>query len=345
MNNLLYISLNGYAGSGKDTVAKMLNVILGYDWENIEECKEYYFSKHTNPLQSATFNFNEDDSKVLCIAYADQLKAICSIIFGIPMKRFYQNKSNAWVCINDKFQYTEIKPDNNNIITASDYYSSMSKYTDSTNKYWLSLREILVYVGTYVLQYTINEKIFVNIVRNKILEYQKSHENLQYVILTDNRFSHEIDFSKENNAVSMTITRNSISQLDNIAEHQLDDEEYEYVINNSGSYDELFDQLWDLTHNDIQFKNITISLENSEGINNYLRLIDQSTTHNIYRLCSSQKILHLYKSNDTIIEINPVGGPCISINQEIDGTNIIPEQITYEPDGEYFEILALRNDK
>ena len=44
------------------------------------------------------------------------------------------------------------------------------------------------------------------------------------------------------------------------------------------------------------------------------------------------------------IEINPVGGPCISINQEIDGTNITPEQIIYEPDGEYFEISALRNE-
>ena len=48
MRNLLYIGLNGYAGSGKDTVAKMLYCILNYNWETKEECwnkfkKEYAY--------------------------------------------------------------------------------------------------------------------------------------------------------------------------------------------------------------------------------------------------------------------------------------------------------------
>ncbi len=38
MRNFLYIGLNGYAGSGKDTVAKMLYCILNYNWETKEEC-------------------------------------------------------------------------------------------------------------------------------------------------------------------------------------------------------------------------------------------------------------------------------------------------------------------
>ena len=113
MNNLLYIGLNGYAGSGKDTVAKIIKTILSKDWKSLEECKEYYFNTYTNPTISATYNSRDiqENSPVLCIAYADQLKEICSKMFGIPLQRFYQNKSTAWVCINDKFQYTEIKPD------------------------------------------------------------------------------------------------------------------------------------------------------------------------------------------------------------------------------------------
>ena len=62
----------------------------------------------------------------MCIAYADQLKEICSSIFGIPVQRFYQNKSNAWICINDKFQYTEIKPEEESIVTSEDYYYNAS---------------------------------------------------------------------------------------------------------------------------------------------------------------------------------------------------------------------------
>ena len=42
LNNLLFIGLNGYAGSGKDTVAKMLKTILGYNWTSLEECKNFY---------------------------------------------------------------------------------------------------------------------------------------------------------------------------------------------------------------------------------------------------------------------------------------------------------------
>ena len=41
-SKLLYIGLNGLAGSGKDTVAKMLKAILVKEWSNIEEAKEFY---------------------------------------------------------------------------------------------------------------------------------------------------------------------------------------------------------------------------------------------------------------------------------------------------------------
>ncbi len=34
-----------------------------------------------------------------------------------------------------------------------------------------------------------------------------------------------------------------------------DEEEYDYIIDNSGSYDELFKTIWDIVHNDVVFKN------------------------------------------------------------------------------------------
>ena len=39
---LLFIGLNGFAGAGKDTVAKMIKTILGYNWSSLEECKNFY---------------------------------------------------------------------------------------------------------------------------------------------------------------------------------------------------------------------------------------------------------------------------------------------------------------
>ena len=40
----LYIGIHGFAGSGKDTVTKMIRTILSRDWASIEECKSYYKS-------------------------------------------------------------------------------------------------------------------------------------------------------------------------------------------------------------------------------------------------------------------------------------------------------------
>ena len=347
MNKLLYIGLNGLAGSGKDTVAKMLKTILSKQWESLEECKTYYFSRYTNPTQSATFPQSSDDidSPVMCIAYADQLKEICSTIFGIPVQRFYQNKSNAWICMNDKFQYTEIKPQEGNILTAEEYYYDLSEISENSDiKYWMSLREILVYVGTYVLQQSINKQIFVNIVRNKIREEQHKNHNLQYIIVTDHRFVHELEYIHENHGITITINRNSVQQLDNIAEHDLDDEEdYDYIIDNSGSYDELFKTIWDIVHNDVVFKNLTIDLYTRDNIDNYLRLVEENDYRKIYELCSPYKIQKLYRNDGKITMIDPVGGPTICTGQIIEGTYISPDYISIESSNYGNDILIWIN--
>ena len=347
MNKLLYIGLNGLAGSGKDTVAKMLKTILSKQWESLEECKTYYFSRYTNPTQSATFPQSSDDidSPVMCIAYADQLKEICSTIFGIPVQRFYQNKSNAWICMNDKFQYTEIKPQDGNILTAEEYYYDLSEISENSNiKYWMSLREILVYVGTYVLQQSINKQVFVNIVRNKIREEQHKNHNLQYIIVTDHRFVHELEYIHENHGITITINTNSVQQLDNIAEHDLDDEEdYDYIIDNSGSYDELFKTIWDIVHEDVVFKNLTIDLYTRDNIDNYLRLVEENDYRKIYELCTPYKIQKLYRNDGKITMIDPVGGPTICTGQIIEGTYISPDYISIESSNYGNDILIWVN--
>lgn len=319
MNNLLYIGLNGYAGAGKDTVAKMLRTILSFDWSTFEECLAYYKSVFTDPTKSATFeSYPMENKSVLCIAYADQLKMICSSIFGIPVQRFYMNKSTAWICINKDFEYTEIRPEQN-IITAKEYYFNYERYHEDANKkYWMSLREILVYVGTYVLQESVNRSIFVNIVKNKIDEERRKNPDLKYVIVTDNRFEHELDFINRNNGIMISIKRNAIKQLDNIAEHDLDDlNNYDYIIENNGTYDDLLKEIWDIVHDNIEFQNITVSLSTRDEISNYLRLIGEHNGRKVYRLCAPMKIQNIYHNDGKITLINPTGGPVIKLSTPV----------------------------
>jgi len=334
MNNdqLLYIGLNGLAGSGKDTVAKMLNTILMKDWENIESCKSFYDNFYNKPNASATYyeKYKDNKNQVICIAFADQLKYICAAIFGIDLRCFYFNKSTAWICINKGFEYTEIRPDN--VISCEEYYYNISEYKNSDTKYWMSLRDILVYVGTYMLQQDLNKQVFVNNVSNQIKNAYLNNHNLKYAIITDVRFTHELEYIHKNNGITIKIIRNTVVQLPNIAEHDLDEEDsYDFIIENNEGYDELFKQIWDLVHDNIEFNNEIINLNTRENINNYLRKIDD----NSYKVCSPYGIQQIGHKDGEISMIDLKGGPTIDLNTEIPGTEIIPTKIEMNDNNQF----------
>lgn len=340
-NKLLYIGLNGLAGSGKDTVAKMLKVILLKNWDNIDECKQFYNTYYAGPTISATFNKQSDPytEPVMCIAFADQLKTICSSIFGIPVTRFYNNKSNAWICINKDFHYTEIRPEN--VITCEEYYYNCSEYKNSSTRYYLSLRDILVYIGTFVLQQDINKEVFINIVQNTIKEVSFNNSELKYVIVTDIRFIHEFEYLNNNNGITIKITRPEVEALDNVAEHDLDDEDrYTYTIENDGTYDDLFQQVWDLVHDETVFRNEVKILYTRDNVDNYLRKIDEDA----WQLCSPYPITRINHTNGDISMIDLIGGPTIYVDEEIPGTHLIPNKIELAYNNSKFVIYTENGD-
>lgn len=332
-DKLLYIGLNGLAGSGKDTVAKMLNVILMKNWSDFDSCRNFYNNFYSKPNASASYyeKFKGQSDQVLCIAFADQLKTICADIFGIDLRCFYFNKSTAWICINQGFEYTEIRPEN--VISCEEYFYNISSYKDSETKYWMSLRDILVYIGTYVLQQDLNRHVFVNTVSNKIKQCILTNHNLKYVIVTDVRFQHEFDYIKNNNGITIQIRRNGIVQLENIAEHDLDEEDrYDFIVDNNDGYDELFKQIWDLVHNNCEFDNNIIELNTRENINNYLRQI----ADDCYKVCSPFGIQQInHNSIGDICMIDLKGGPTIDLGVEIPGTDIIPSRIEMDDDNKF----------
>ena len=322
----LFIGIHGYAGSGKDTVTKMIRTILSRPWKSLDECKEYYKKIYTDPTISATYELDDDMNadNVYCIAFADQLKTICSTIFGIPTARFYMNKNTAWVCVNKDFKYTEIMPEgaNDKIVTSEEYYDNYSDYSsDTSTSYYMSLRELLVYVGTYVLQHNINVNIFVNVVNNIVNSRMRTHNDLKYIICTDVRFIHEYDYIREKNGIIIDVTRNNISQLDNVAEHDLDDcTSYDFVIDNSGTYDELFEQVWDMINMNVVFSNITCELDVHENVNNYIRLVGDNgvDSNGLWELCTEYGIQNIQYEDGKVYMLSPIGGPIIKLNSKLD---------------------------
>lgn len=349
MTHTLYIGIHGYAGSGKDTVAKALRLMLSHSWKSFEEFRVRWECEAFT-LNYATFgNGVQEDAVCYCIAFADQLKHICSEMFGIPVERFYNNKENAWVCITDDFRYTEKKP-YGTIITAEEYNNMMnapywSSQESSGDKKWMSLREILVYVGTYVCQNYIHKHCFVNGVANKIRQIKTRNRNLKYVICTDVRFYHEQEFVKKNGGVNIDIVRAGVEQLDNKAEHEFDGDEevFDYTLYNDGTYEELLRSLWDLVHDNEIFRNETVDLISRDGTNNYLRKIYEDDTLAKYACEFEYDTCRTCRDGGSIIMIDPSGGPYISLGAILPDAGKV-SAITYDADLSKF-VLEMMKDK
>lgn len=316
-NKLLYIGLNGYAGAGKDTVAKMIAYILNYHVaynRNLSDVTSAYdaFMYRFNPDESATENENYSLNSY-SIAFADQLKEVCSKIMYIPLDYFYHNKGNSWVCINKGFEFTESKPEQSQIITASDYYYGKDSYLHNNDKFYMSLRELLVYVGTYVLQDTLGKNVFINIVNKKIQE-KNAKRCIDYVICTDVRFLHEFDYIKKNNGIMINIVRDSVEQMSNVAEHDLDDQDdFDYTIENNGDYEDLFTQVWNMIMDNVEFQNRVIPLASHDGSDNYLVLKKEEGDFKRWTLMSEYGTCRTGHDNGSIVFIDPSGGPMIEV--------------------------------
>jgi hypothetical protein len=329
--DILYIGLHGYAGSGKDTVAKALRLMLTYNWNTFEEFRETW-QKEAFKMMYATYGgVAIEDDICYCVAFADQLKRICSVMFGIPLEKFYYNKETGWINIDD-FRYTEEEPDANNIVTAEQYQMSKCVYgKDILNKQkWMSLREVLVYVGTYICLPMINKNCFLNGVANTVKLVKARSKRLKYVICTDVRFYHELDFIKEHHGININIVRDGVEQLNNVAEHEFDDEEneFDFVIYNNGTYDELLHELWDLVHSNVIFSNTIINLPSHDNSHNCLRKI----ADNRYMCCFEYPVVRVMHQDGHVIAIDPSGGPLISIGNDIQDIGKVTD-ITHD-DGE-----------
>lgn len=321
---IFYIGIHGLAGSGKDTVAKMLYCLLNFDKS---EAKKYYkdnFNDNDNLklISSATYRSRSalgNTDKCTCMAFADSCKRICSNIFGISLDKFYHDKENQWVCINNGFTYTDKKP-YFGIITAEEFFRNREAMLHSITDIWMSLRELLVYVGTYVLQEAFGRNIFVNNVekqlRNELCKSGSS--NLEYVIFTDVRFPHEVEYIKNHNGVIINIVRKSAKQLDNIAEHELDDADYyDFTVENNGTFDDLFNLICNIVTKNIIFHNITIQLQSHDGSNNYLRQIYDKNDKQKWELCTQYGANRIAHDKGQIVMIDPAGGPMINVGDTI----------------------------
>ncbi len=263
------IAFYGPAGSGKDYVAKHLVDLLSYD---IEENNFHPYLIFSKPIR---------DVGCQHLAFAIPVKQNISILLGFneeeKRKLLYDEKfkNNTYVNLKN-MSYTYVNTEeyqnfynskevNKQIFTAkelNDYfhriYKNASEFSENPSidemrgneNIWISLREFLVYYGTYVGQSMISRNVWVNAAFNNLKEIShrcKIEQIPSIVYCTDLRFPHEYKALKKKNFIFIKVNNKEKNiDISNIAESYYDQFKPDYIFENTYNTEEFNKELRNL---------------------------------------------------------------------------------------------------
>lgn len=191
----MIIGINGYAGSGKDTVGKMIQE-RGLDWE-IKK-------------------------------WAGKLKEIASILTGIPAEHFEDQKFKDTLLGEEWGYYVE-------------EFIEQGVYADRFKM--MTVREFLQRLGTEGLRRGLHTNVWVNALMadyRGVDLFRARHPADPWLfprwVITDTRFKNEAAAIKERQGYVIRINRKGIRPINSHpSEIDLDDYEFDYVINNDSN--------------------------------------------------------------------------------------------------------------
>lgn len=201
-----FITLAGRKQVGKDTSAAMIKVLLGVERTHI-------------------------------VHFADALKQACSAVFGIPLEDMETDTG--------KRKLTEVRWPKDHSFTPSwegqdgrDRFTVSAYHPGNGNGEFMTVREILQFVGTNLFRNQLDPDIWVQSV------YRKKYRDDDIVVVADCRFPNEAEFAKERGLL-IGVERDTGLECDGHAsETALDGYEgYSYTVTNNGSFTELREKL------------------------------------------------------------------------------------------------------
>jgi hypothetical protein len=231
----MLIGINGYIGSGKDTVGKII--------QYLEYCKDY-------PHNSRSFENWESNvgnhSKWKIKKFAGKLKEIASLMTGIPVEKF-EDQEFKKTFLGKEWNYS----------VALDRDTMLQEH-----KYWeekqMTIREFLQRLGTEAIRDGLHTNAWVNALfaDYKPIPYFKHEEDLvadvRYPnwIITDTRFPNEAQAIKDRGGIVIRVNRqkqgiqiDDLSQSLHPSETSLDDWNFDYIIENNGTIDNLTEKV------------------------------------------------------------------------------------------------------
>lgn len=226
LNKLLAVS--GVKGSGKDLVSDMLQYCLSVP----KAFRQYFFYKHFNKLIKPKYKK---------LAFADPLKKMLSDLLNIKLEHFYDRefKENCIVNVSTLQNNWETEK-----LSDSKFNKLVKQLDPSLTEANLSLRQLLQYFGTEIMQKYFGKRVWIN---------STLANRSKYTIISDLRFIEEYNAIKESGGLVIYINRPNYEFGQHASEREmkelLENDKYDFIINNNGSIEDLFNQVKNVVRN------------------------------------------------------------------------------------------------
>lgn len=220
MNNIIVIS--GLKNSGKDTVADMLQYCLSVP----EPFRKYWMYRHYR------YAFNSTYEKV---AFADSLKDTLSVLFGIPIEKFYERDFKEHFYIKG----LEITNSPDNVLDESSFIEMLSKKDFSFLKtHFITIRQLLQCFGTEIVRDLFGDAFWA--------ERAMKH-TFDKMIITDLRFKVELEAVRKRNGLVLYIDNPNCTPEQHASESEVlemkNNHDFDFIIENNGTLEDLFNKI------------------------------------------------------------------------------------------------------
>lgn len=219
-----FITIAGKKQVGKDTLAKMMQDLLVSDPSSlryrIDEDRLIRLCAASGSKSKGNAQFHHE--QVHIIHFADVLKEVCRLLFGIPQE-LMETEDGKRSLTNVKWPWRE------------DQHGFLDVWVPDPNGRFMTVREVLQFVGTELFRNQLDPDIWIKSVFNQ------TYDDHDVVIIADARFPNEAEMGKQHGCLVRIERDNGLEGDEHASEVLLDNYAitYDYLIRNDGEPEDL----------------------------------------------------------------------------------------------------------
>lgn len=220
------IGISGYAGSGKDTVGTLIQMIA---------CKNRVAKISVEEILNDYKNnewWLEGHSGWEIKKFAGKVKVIASILLGVGVSKF-EDREYKIKELGPEWDYNRVE------FIEQGVYSSTKQH--------MTVRDFMQKLATEAMRNRLHEDVWVNALFSDYVPEMYGDDSMRTLpkwIITDVRFLNEAKRIKDNNGIIIRVNRPGIGPVNShLSEIELDNYSFDYYIDNSKDIDYLSDQV------------------------------------------------------------------------------------------------------